>query len=430
MISFPWVTIHLLREVPPSKLNADDTGAPKTGQVGAVLRAAWSSQAQKAAMRSFFRSAQLLDPAELAVRTKYTVDLVAASVRCSGQDSGRVKAAVAKALAGGRLKVLPDWKTEYLLFLPRRAVQAIADVVSDHLLDLLALVPSSAEVPPSDEGEADEANKPEKPEKSAVKGVRRAAKTTARAEVPAEVQREITAILEDNRHTPEIALFGSMVADAPERSVRAAAQVAYAFTTHRAELFWDYFTARSDDEPGREQHGAGADMTGTIPFTSGCFLQVLHLDLRQLYRNLGEDEPGLEQARRTMRAFLRAAIEALPSGKQNSMAAHCLPSFVLVEVRAGQPRQYSNAFDQPVHPRTGEHGGLIAQSTLALARGIASMDKAYGAGRKELAFVLVEPEEAGNLSKAFVELVPTALQRENILALVEGAVAAAFGDKT
>ena len=48
------IDIHALQTVPPSLINRDDTGAPKTAVFGGVPRQRVSSQAWKRAIRNFF----------------------------------------------------------------------------------------------------------------------------------------------------------------------------------------------------------------------------------------------------------------------------------------------------------------------------------------------------------------------------------------
>ena len=49
-----YVDFHILQTVPPSCINRDDTGSPKTAVYGGVRRARVSSQAWKHAMRAAF----------------------------------------------------------------------------------------------------------------------------------------------------------------------------------------------------------------------------------------------------------------------------------------------------------------------------------------------------------------------------------------
>ena len=62
--------IHILQNFAPSNLNRDDTGSPKDAFFGGVRRARISSQSLKRAMRQYFSEQKLLEPEELAVRTK------------------------------------------------------------------------------------------------------------------------------------------------------------------------------------------------------------------------------------------------------------------------------------------------------------------------------------------------------------------------
>ena len=49
-----YLDIHAIQTVPPSNINRDDTGSPKTAQYGGVTRARVSSQSWKRAMRLKF----------------------------------------------------------------------------------------------------------------------------------------------------------------------------------------------------------------------------------------------------------------------------------------------------------------------------------------------------------------------------------------
>ena len=68
-----YVDFHILQTVPPSCINRDDTGSPKTAVYGGVLRARVSSQAWKHAMRAAFAENAQLDVGK---RTKKGADLV------------------------------------------------------------------------------------------------------------------------------------------------------------------------------------------------------------------------------------------------------------------------------------------------------------------------------------------------------------------
>src|SRR3954447_16989033 len=100
--------IHILQTVPPSNLNRDDTGSPKTAVYGGVRRARGSSQAWKRATRRTFQD--LLDPAELGVRTKRVADLVAQRMRAleptlADADALTVAVEIVKAATGAKSEV-------------------------------------------------------------------------------------------------------------------------------------------------------------------------------------------------------------------------------------------------------------------------------------------------------------------------------------
>jgi len=50
-----YIDFHVILTVPPSCVNRDDTGSPKTAMYGGVRRARVSSQSWKRAMRGVFR---------------------------------------------------------------------------------------------------------------------------------------------------------------------------------------------------------------------------------------------------------------------------------------------------------------------------------------------------------------------------------------
>ena len=56
-----YVDIHVLQTVPPSCVNRDDTGSPKTAVYGGVRRARVSSQAWKRSMTRMVSESQTLE---------------------------------------------------------------------------------------------------------------------------------------------------------------------------------------------------------------------------------------------------------------------------------------------------------------------------------------------------------------------------------
>ena len=70
-----FVDIHVIQSVPPSNINRDDTGSPKTAYYGGVLRSRVSSQAWKKAVRGSFAGA--IDQSKLGIRTKQALEKLA-----------------------------------------------------------------------------------------------------------------------------------------------------------------------------------------------------------------------------------------------------------------------------------------------------------------------------------------------------------------
>ena len=71
-----YVDFHVLQTVPPSCVNRDDTGSPKTAVYGGTTRARVSSQAWKRAIRTMFQE-ELLSQEMVGTRTKKIVAMVA-----------------------------------------------------------------------------------------------------------------------------------------------------------------------------------------------------------------------------------------------------------------------------------------------------------------------------------------------------------------
>lgn len=115
-------------------------------------------------------------------------------------------------------------------------------------------------------------------------------------------------------------------------------------------------------------------MIGFIGFNSACFYRYARLDWPQLLKNLRGE---VDLTRRTVEAFVRATIAAIPKGKQNSSAAHNPPSFILAVVREdGMGWSLVNAFENPIRSKSGM--GLVAPSVAALDTYWGRLTDVYG----------------------------------------------------
>lgn len=350
-----FVELHLIQNFAPSNLNRDDTGAPKDCFFGGYRRARISSQCLKRAVRTAFKDDGLLPAERLAARTKRVGDELARRLSEQGKAEAEVRPVIEALLGGVGLRFTDDGKTQYLLFLGQDELAAIARLCLEHWDDLVAAV---VPTPATDDAA---------PERG--RGGARAAKQRSKAAVPREVADALRRAL-DGGKAADLALFGRMLADLPDRNVDAACQVAHALSTNKVEMEFDFYTAVDDLRP---EDTAGADMLGTVEFNSACFYRYASVDLAQLATNLGGDE---ELAGRTLDAFLRASVAAIPTGKQNSFAAQNPPSFVLAVARERGQWSLANAFVKPVRPSA--EADLIQQSLRALDEHWGQLTRMYG----------------------------------------------------
>ncbi|MCL6649913.1 MAG: type I-E CRISPR-associated protein Cas7/Cse4/CasC [Chloroflexi bacterium] len=344
--------IHILQPVPPANLNRDDTGSPKDAVFGGARRARISSQAQKRAVRRYFADLALLGPEDRAVRTRLLVDRELVP-RFRDRSPEETRAVVMAALRGLGLTVdqTQENRTEYLLFLGRREIDRLAEVIERHWDALRSVTAPTA--------------------------TGKQKKHQARTGVSGEVQRALEAVLNGGKAV-DLALFGRMLADRPEWSVDAACQVAHAISTHRVDREFDFYTAVDELSP-REQTGAG--MVGDVEYYAATFYRYANVNLDLLLQNLQGDR---DLAARAVEAFLRAFILTLPSGKQNTFAAHSPPQFWGILVRKdSMPRNLAAAFESPVYPRDGK--SLTGASVEALTKYWKQLDEVYGKPAQEWA---------------------------------------------
>jgi CRISPR system Cascade subunit CasC len=333
-----FIEVHLIQNFAPSCLNRDDTNAPKDCEFGGHRRARISSQCIKRAIRRQFEQDLILDKANLAYRTKRLEGEVGRVLK-EKKDASQAEQLAAALLTGIEI-ASEDKKTEYLLFLGRQEIGAIAAFVEEHW-DKLAEVAA-------EHGRLRQENQAAKKKKSA-----KEMKKILREIVPADLRKNLLQSLDGGR-AADLALFGRMLADMPQKNILAACQVAHALSTNRVNMETDYYTAVDDLKP---EDTAGADMIGTVEFNSSCFYRYANIDFGQLVENLQGDE---ELARQTVKAFLQAAVEAVPTGKQNSTAAHNPPDCVFVVVRDWGLWSLANAFVQPV--RASADRSLVEES--------------------------------------------------------------------
>ena len=338
-----FVELHLLQNFAPSNLNRDDTGAPKDCEFGGYRRARISSQCLKRAIRRDAGFERFL-AGRGGVRTRRLILEVAQRISDQRPVPANVVQVVSDVFKEGGIErpTAPNSDaerdtTKLILFMDRPAVDEIAARFKERWQEL-------------------------------ARGDREARDTAVK---------ELGEILVQAVKAPDIALFGRMVevdANRPfgklQLRVDAASQVAHALSTNRVSMEFDFYTAVDDLLPEQER---GAGMMGTVEFNSACFYRYADVDVEQLKANLGRDE---DLARGTVEAFIRASVAAIPTGKQNSMAAQNSPSFVFAVVRRTGLWSLANAFTRPIRPD--ENRDLVQNSIRALDRFWGQLTTMYG----------------------------------------------------
>ena len=331
-----FIDFHILQNVPPSCVNRDDSGSPKTATFGGQRRARVSSQCWKRETRKVF--GDFLNQEELGYRTNRIVDLLAEQIVAQNPDlepeSAKLATEVFKAL-GIKLKA-PRAKKD--------AEEEIGNDVSTYLVFL-----SSLQLRQLAEYVVDKAANDEKPKKW-----------------------EIEKLLNRN-HSVDLAMFGRMVADDASVNVDASCQVAHAISTHSVENEFDFFTAVDDVKSQDEaETDAGAGMMGTVEFNSSTLYRYATINLDMLRENLGSDDATV----RAVDAFAQAFVKAMPTGKQNTFANRTLPEAVYVSVRDDQPVSLVGAFENAITSREGT--GFVIPSVSRLVKEATDIEAAYG----------------------------------------------------
>lgn len=311
-----YVDFHVIQTVPPSCVNRDDTGSPKTALYGGVRRARVSSQSWKRAMREMF--CENLDEKDLGIRTKRVIGLVEEEILkltedISSQDAQVLAEKIVKAagISTEKKKNEEEEKTKALFFISRTQAHNLAAYILAN---------------------QDAADK--------------------------DIKKEAKKLLTQG-HSVDIALFGRMVADDPSLNADASAQVAHSISTHRVDNEYDYFTAIDDLAP---EDNAGAGMIGVVEYNSSTMYRYATVAVHNLFKELGGEK---EVTAAAVGEFAKAFIQSMPTGKQNTFANRTLPDAVLVTIRRDQPINLVGAFEEPV--RTIE-GGYVKPSIQRLEK--------------------------------------------------------------
>lgn len=346
-----FIQLHILTSYPASNLNRDDTGRPKSLNFGGAERIRISSQSLKRAFRTsdIFVSAL---PNAIGTRSKGFADVLLKKLIEKGLQPEIATKRVADLIQQEKLgKTKPQsTKTEQLVHLSPEELNSI-----NELADALF------------EAEKVETNKP--------------------------------LILTKAPKAADIAMFGRMLADASGYNVEAAVQVAHAFTTHRATIEDDFFTAVDDIKNADANEDAGAGHLGEQYFGAGVFYLYINIDANLLVSNLEGDK---SLAKTAIAAFIKAATQTSPSGKQNSYASRAYAQFVLEEIGSNMPRTLGVAFQNPIGVK-GENNYVEASKKRIISLK-ENFERIYGESNNSLIM-----DEADKNSKTLQDLVDAAL---------------------
>lgn len=286
-----YLDIHILQTVPPSCVNRDDTGSPKTAIYGGAMRARVSSQSWKRAVRVMFKD--MFPPELIGYRTREIPNLISEKI-CKIDDSINIEKATKIVESIIKLIDIPE---DVLFLISSLQIEEIAK---------LALEYDNDDLPKK---EKDKNYKPLLNNK----------------------------LLENP--SVDMVLFGRMSATNQKLNYDAASQVSHAISTHRINNEYDYFTAVDDCN----EDNAGAGHLGTVEFNSSTLYRYANVNLSELEKHF-----GVEQIKTAILGFIKAFVVSMPTGKQNTFANRTLPDMIYVTLRTDQPVNLAGAFEKPV----------------------------------------------------------------------------------
>lgn len=320
-----YLDLHVIQTLPPSCVNRDDTGSPKTAVYGGTMRARVSSQAWKRAVRQTF--IEEFPEERLGIRTRNTVDLIKNEImdldNTISEDKAGTLAEQMLSLGGAKGE-----GKDVLFFISKAQINELARVSVEY----------------------------EQDEKEYGSG-----KKATEAKNKSYKKKVSEALI--NNPGIDMVLFGRMAASNAALNYDAACQVAHAISTHTVHTEFDYFSA-VDDHP-LDQENSGAGHLGTVEFNSSTLYRYATLNIRGVEKYIEVSEiPDIATA------FSKAFILSMPSGKQNTFANRTVPDMVYVTVRTDQPVNLVGAFEKPVYAGTNGYVELSEKRLEEYAMGL------------------------------------------------------------
>lgn len=353
-----YLQLHLLTAYPPSNLNRDDLGRPKTAVVGGTPRLRISSQSLKRAWRTseVFQKAlgSLEINGKLGIRTKRMGREIYQKL-VEGEIKEKDAAKWTREIANVFGKIKPEKKIDEAIAALEKNENASPPEVERKKKELEISkmdIEQLAFFTPEEQKAIDELIK-------------------KMVETKKGPTKEDLELLRDQNSAADVAMFGRMLADHPINNIEAAVQVGHAFSVQKVTVEDDFFTAVDDLNKGEEEVGAGH--MGDVEFASGIFYLYINIDRELLLENLnGHGEQAREEMNKAIQALVESAATVAPTGKQNTFASRARANYVLAELGDQQPRSLSLAFVKDVR------SNMLESSVKQLEDFRKKMDQGYG----------------------------------------------------
>ena len=298
-----YLDIHAIQTLPPSNVNRDDTGSPKTAIYGGIRRARVSSQAWKSAIRQYLKVNLGI---EIGERTIHLVKKIAETIIDKNpsvpmEEAKEMANTAINNITENNKKVTKDNKkksekypvAEALFFISNKQVEGLAE--------------------------------------AAIRG---------------EKDRNVYHSIILENPSVDMSLFGRMLATDSSINIDASCQVAHSISTHEVQIEFDYFTAIDDMAP---ENNAGAEMIETIEDDSSTLYRYANIAMHELFRQLGSKEQAIDAAK----LFIQAFANSMPTGKSNTFANQTLPQLLMINIRRDRPVSLVTAYENPVKSREG-----------------------------------------------------------------------------
>lgn len=324
-----FLQLHLLTSYPPSNLNRDDMGSPKSAIVGGTNRIRISSQALKRAWRTsevFETTAQLKNGTrtkELGSKIVYPKLIeMGVTEKLALESAIAIASVFGKNKKADKKKPLNEADLEQIVFISPEEMDAVHS--------LLEKIATSGEKPTDND----------------------------------------LKLLKKEHSAADLALFGRMLASSTVHNVEAAAQVSHAITVHAMSSEDDYFTAVDDLNTGEVD--AGSSHIGQREFAAGLYYLYVCVNIDLLKKNLSGASNPDEAAINTLKGLVVASATVSPSGMSKSFASNARASYILAEIGDQQPRSLSVAFLKAI-----KGGDVFEESVKALESTRDNFDEIY-----------------------------------------------------